>query len=99
MSDDDIRNGVGGAYWYALANVPLYSSKYSKQRYNQHQLFMICALKSLTGSSYRGVAKLDRWMGIIRQITGMKGVPHHSTVQRASRKMKEHIERWSNERA
>jgi hypothetical protein len=59
---------------------PPYSHRFSPQRYNQPQLFAILALKEFFQTDFRGmVSMLEEWSDL-REVLGLKRVPHPSTL-------------------
>ena len=64
------------------SHVPLHSSKFSKKKYNQHQLLTLIILKEDIGKDYRDFAELIQIMVPLREIIGLKEVPHFTTLQK-----------------
>lgn len=64
----------------AQETLPAYSSKFSRQRYTQHQLFAVLALKTFFKSDYRGIVQLLHDFAELRQDLGLIEVPHYSTL-------------------
>ena len=64
------------------SRVPLHSSKFSKRKYNQHQLLSLIILKEDIGKDYRDFTELIQIMNPLREIIGLKEVPHFTTLQK-----------------
>src|SRR5262245_21695271 len=64
----------------ARESLPVYSSKFSRKDYTQHQLFAILALKTFFKTDYRGVIQLLQDFAELRQELGLAFVPHYSTL-------------------
>lgn len=64
-----------------------YSHPKSPHKYTQAQLFAMLALKQFFGRDYRGlVAWLATWAEL-REVLGLKRVPHYSTLCYAERRL------------
>jgi hypothetical protein len=64
-----------------------YSHPKSPQKYTQPQLFAMLALRQFFGLDYRGlVAWLAGWSDL-RDVLGLKRVPHYSTLCYAERRL------------
>ena len=64
-----------------------YSHPKSPRTYTQPQLFAMLALKEFFGKDYRGVvAWLGKWSDL-REVLGLKGVPHFSTLCYAEKRL------------
>ena len=64
-----------------------YSHPKSPQKYTQPQLFAMLVLKQFFGLDYRGlVTWLARWSDL-RDVLGLKSVPHYSTLCYAERRL------------
>lgn len=64
------------------SHVPLHSSKFSKKKYNQHQLLSLIILKEDIGKDYRDFTELIQIMVPLREMIGLKEVPHFTTLQK-----------------
>jgi hypothetical protein len=72
----------------AQESLPLYSSKYSRKDFTQHQLFAVLVLKAFFKTDYRGVVKLLEDFAELRQELGLGEVPHYSTLCYAAGRLK-----------
>ena len=64
-----------------------YSCPKSPHKFTQPQLFAILALRQFFGVDYRGVVEwLKRWSEL-REVLGLKRVPHYSTLCYAERRL------------
>ena len=73
----DIALGVAKS-----SRIPLYSSKYSKRTYTQHQLLAILLLKEYLNSNYRDSRELLRLMSDVVERLKLKSIPHFTTPQK-----------------
>jgi hypothetical protein len=67
--------------------LPVYSSKFSRQDYTQHQLFALLALKTFFKTDYRGVTQMLEDFAELRQDLGLTDVPHYSTLCYAAKRL------------
>ena len=67
--------------------LPLYSSKFSRHDFTQHQLYALLALRRYFKTDYRGLEAMVRDWSELRAELGLKRVPDHSTLQRAARRL------------
>ncbi len=64
-----------------------YSCPKSPRKYTQPQLFAILVLRQFFGVDYRGVVEwLKRWSEL-REVLGLRRVPHYSTLCYAERRL------------
>jgi hypothetical protein len=64
-----------------------YTHKYSPKLYTQPQLFVCLVLKTFFKTDYRGLTTyLGEWAELRRTI-GLRGVPHFTTLQKASNRL------------
>ena len=68
----------------AAAALPAYASKFSKKTYTQHQLFALLAVREFLRTDYRGLEQHLRDWSDLRAALGLRGVPDHSTLQKAA---------------
>jgi len=61
---------------------PLYSCKYSKQIYTQHQLLTLILLKEYLGKNYRDFVDLVELMDSVQSKLELNKVPHFTTLQK-----------------
>ncbi|ACL17585.1 IS5-like element ISMepa1 family transposase [Methanosphaerula palustris] len=64
------------------SHFPLYSCKYSRRTYTQHQLMAILLFREALGTDYRDVVELINLMGRIKDILNLDQVPHYSTIHK-----------------
>ena len=67
--------------------LPVYSSKYSRKDYTQHQLFAVLALKTFLKTDYRGVVAVLDDFAELRDELGLTKVPDHSTLCYAEKRL------------
>lgn len=63
-----------------------YSNKFSNHVFTQHKLFYFLILKERTKTSYRGVIRLVKELGVWRNI-GLSKIPHYTTIQKFSERV------------
>jgi hypothetical protein len=64
------------------SRIPLFSSKFSKKTYTQHQLLILLLLKEYLAEDYRDTVELTEVMDTIRQKIRLKQIPHFTTIQK-----------------
>jgi hypothetical protein len=64
-----------------------YSHHYSPHKFTQPQLFACLVLKEFEKKDYRGVAQLLADWPELREVIGLRFVPHFTTLQKASRRL------------
>jgi len=69
------------------SRIPLYSCKYSKKTYNQHQLLLLILLKEYIGEDYRDTVELMDLMNEIKGRIQLNEVPHFTTLQKFSQRI------------
>jgi len=62
-----------------VSRTPLYSSKYSKKTFTQHQLLVLLLLKEYLAEEYRDTIGLTEIMSTVREKIQLKDVPHFTT--------------------
>jgi transposase len=62
------------------SEIPLYSSKFSRKDYNQHQLLAILIFKEYLGVRYREIIELVEVMDAIKNHLGITRIPHFTTL-------------------
>jgi len=62
--------------------IPLYSSKYSKKIYTQHQLLILLLLKEYLSEDYRDTVELTEIMDSLREKIHLDEVPHFTTIHK-----------------
>jgi len=70
------------------SRIPLYSSKYSKKTYTQHQLLVLLLLKEYLAEDYQDTIELTEIMDSVREKIQLKEVPHFTTVQKICHRIK-----------
>jgi len=60
----------------------LYSCKYSKRVYTQHQLLVLVLLKEYISTDYRDFVELVDLMSSIKEKLDFDKVPHYTTLQK-----------------
>jgi len=73
------------------ARIPLYSSKFSKKTYTQHQLLVLILLKEYLSEDYRGTVELTDLMNEIRLKINLDSVPHFTTLHKFSQRINSFI--------
>ena len=58
------------------SHLQIYSCKYSKRTYTQHQLISLVLLKEYLNTDYRSIVELIEVMDKVRSKIGLKQVPH-----------------------
>ncbi len=64
------------------SHLQIYSCKYSKRKYTQHQLLVLVLLKEYLDEDYRDIVELIELMDEIKSRIGIKQVPHFTTLQK-----------------
>ena len=62
------------------SKIPLYSSKFSRKDYNQHQLLALLVFKEYLGVRYREIVELVEVMNAIQKRLGITRIPHFTTL-------------------
>jgi len=68
------------------SRIPLYSSKFSKKTYNQHQLLILILLKEYLSEDYRDTVDLVDLMNEIKQKINLDSIPHFTTLHKFSQR-------------
>jgi hypothetical protein len=69
------------------SRIPLYSSKFSKKTYNQHQLLILILLKEYLSEDYRDTVELVDLMNDIKQRINLDSIPHFTTLHKFSQRI------------
>jgi hypothetical protein len=69
------------------SRIPLYSSKFSKKTYNQHQLLILILLKEYLSEDYRDTVELTDLMNEIKLKINLDSVPHFTTLHKFSQRI------------
>jgi len=64
------------------SRIPLFSSKFSKKTYTQHQLLTLLLLKEYLSEDYRDAVELAEIMDSIRAMIHLDNVPHFTTIHK-----------------
>lgn len=64
-----------------------YAHKFSPKLYSQPQLFVCLVLKTFFKTDFRGLATLLQEWRDLRRTVGLRGVPHFTTLHKASRRL------------
>jgi hypothetical protein len=64
------------------ARIPLFSSKFSKRTYTQHQLLTLLLLKEYLSEDYRDTVELIEIMESLREKIHLDDVPHFTTIHK-----------------
>jgi hypothetical protein len=71
----------------AKQSLPAYSAAHSPRKFTQHQHFAIAALRQFFRVDYRGIAALLEDSRDLREVLGLDGVPHFSTLAYAEKRL------------
>ncbi|WP_256623281.1 IS5 family transposase [Methanolobus chelungpuianus] len=66
----------------------IYSCKYSKRTYTQHQLLTLVLLKEYLDVDYRSTVELVEVMDKVQKKIGLKKVPHYTTLHKFTQRIK-----------
>ena len=64
------------------SRIPLFSSKFSKKTYTQHQLLILLLLKEYLSEDYRDTVELTEIMESLREKIHLNDVPHFTTIHK-----------------
>ena len=64
------------------SRIPLFSSKFSKRTYTQHQLLVLLLLKEYLSEDYRDTVELTEVMDTLREKIQLDEVPHFTTLHK-----------------
>lgn len=64
------------------SRIPLFSSKFSRKTYTQHQLLVLLLLKEYLSEDYRDTIELAEIMDTLRQKIHLDEVPHFTTIHK-----------------
>jgi transposase len=64
------------------SRIPLFSSKFSKKTYTQHQLLILLLLKEYLSEDYRDTVELTEIMESLREKIHLDEVPHFTTIHK-----------------
>jgi len=69
------------------AGLPLYGSVRSRHDFTLPQLFAILVLREFFKTDYRGMVQLLDDLRDLREVLGLKRVPHFTTLQKAKQRL------------
>jgi transposase-like protein DUF772 len=69
------------------AALPTRFSKFSRQDFRPAQLFAILVLRQFFKTDYRGIVRLLSEFAELREVLGLRKVPHYSTLCYAERRL------------
>lgn len=64
------------------SRVPLFSSKFSRKTYTQHQLLVLLLLKEYLATDYRDTVELIDTMDVLKEQINLDEIPHFTTIQK-----------------
>ena len=67
--------------------LPEYSHPCSPKSYTQHQLFALMVVRQAMSLDYRTFEQSIRDWSDLREVLGLRGVPDHSTLQKAEKRL------------
>jgi hypothetical protein len=67
----------------AERSLPTYGATHSPKLYTQHQLFAMVVLKHFFRTDLRGIVAILKDSSDLREVLGLKRVPHYSTLSYA----------------
>lgn len=67
----------------AERSLSTYSATHSPKLYTQHQLFALVVLKQFFRTDLRGIVAIVKDSSDLREVLGLKRVPHYSTLSYA----------------
>ena len=70
------------------SRLEIYSCKYSKRTYTQHQLLALVLLKEYLNEDYRDIVELVELMDKVQTKLGLKQVPHFTTLHKFMTRIK-----------
>ena len=70
------------------SRIPVYSSKFSKKTYTQHQLLILLLLKEYLAEDYRDAVELTEIMDSLREKIHLDEVPHFTTIHKFCQRIK-----------
>ena len=64
------------------SRIPIFSSKFSKRTYTQHQLLVLLLLKEYLSKDYRDIVKLTEIVDTLRQKIHLDKIPYFTTLHK-----------------
>jgi hypothetical protein len=71
----------------ARETLPLYSSRFSRKDFTQHQLFALLVLKAFHKTDCRGIIAIVADSSDLRHDLGLARLPHYSTLNYAEQRL------------
>ena len=69
------------------SHLQIYSCKYSKRKYTQHQLLVLILLKDYLNEDYRDIVEIVEIMNEVKEKIGLKQVPHYTTLHKFTNRL------------
>ena len=69
--------------------MPPYSGPFSRRDFTQHQHFALLVLRQFFQTDYRGLVQMLHEWAELREVLGLKRVPHYSTLCYAEQRLLE----------
>jgi hypothetical protein len=73
------------------SRIPLFSSKFSKKTYTQHQLLSLLLMKEYLSTDYRSTIELTEIMDSLREKIHLDEVPHFTTIHKFGQRIRSSI--------
>ena len=73
------------------SRIPLFSSKFSKKTYTQHQLLILLLLKEYLAEDYRDTVELTEIMDSLREKIHLDEVPHFTTIHKFCQRIRSFV--------
>jgi type I site-specific restriction endonuclease len=70
------------------SHLQVYSCKYSKRKYTQHQLLALILLKEYLDKDYQDIVEIVELMDKVKTRIGLKPVPHFTTLHKFVARLK-----------
>jgi len=64
------------------SRIPIFSSKFSRKTYTQHQLLTLLLLKEYLSEDYRDTVEITEIMDSLRETIHLDEVPHFTTIHK-----------------
>lgn len=82
-----LKDAALAALAVARGALPPYAHRFSPRKFTQHQLFACLVLKEYFHTDYRGIAQSLADLPSLRELLGLKAVPHFTTLQKAAQRL------------
>ena len=73
------------------SRIPLFSSKFSRKTYTQHQLLILLLLKEYLSEDYRDTVELAEIMDSLREKIHLDEVPHFTTIHKFCQRIRSSV--------